>query len=94
MSSAAAAVVAFCAAATWNNALASPPSMLLGGRGGGGGGTVAPTVPKTVGWFLGPVHDLNAKGQSSFLASTTIADRIMPCCNSLRSDLFYLTDLH
>ena len=40
-------------------------------------------VPKSVGWFLGAVHDLNARGQSTFLASTDVADRIMPCCNSL-----------
>ena len=44
-------------------------------------------VTKTVGWFQGPVHDLNAQGQSAFLASTKIADRIMPCCNGLSVDV-------
>lgn len=52
------------------------------------GGTKKPqaAVPKTVGWFQGPVHDLNGAGQSTFLASTAIADRIMPCCEGLTVD--------
>ena len=43
-------------------------------------------APKSVGWFVGPVHDLNAKGQSSFLASTDVADRLLPCCEGLSVD--------
>jgi hypothetical protein len=46
-----------------------------------------PPVPKSVGWFLGAIHDLNAAGQSTFLASaSSTVDRIMPCCQTLAVD--------
>jgi hypothetical protein len=62
--------------------LASAPS-LSSSSSSSSAGAAPPVVPKSVGWFLGPVHDLNAEGQSSFLIGTSVADRVMPCCNAL-----------
>jgi hypothetical protein len=40
-------------------------------------------VSKSVGWFVGGIHDLNGDGASAFLTSSNLTDRILPCCNSL-----------
>jgi hypothetical protein len=47
------------------------------------GAAAAAPVAKSVGWFVGGIHDLNGHGASEFLSTSNLTDRLLPCCNSL-----------